>query len=63
MNNSGQSMIRQTQDQWLKSKYIGSSYSGGLPKINFLEIAKCFDLNTEKLTFQKNLKKRIRNFY
>jgi len=62
LNNSGQSMIRQTQDQWLKSKYIGSSYSGGLPKINFLEIAKCFDLNTEKLIFQKNLKKRIRNF-
>ena len=27
-----------------------------------MEIAKCFDLNTEKLIFQKNLKKRIRNF-
>ncbi len=62
LNNNGQSMIRQTQDQWLKSKYIGSSYSGGLPKINFLKIAQSFDLNVKKLIFQRNLKNNLKTF-
>ena len=29
-NNSGYAMIQQTQDQWLDSEYVASSYDGGL---------------------------------
>ena len=30
LDNSGYGMIRQTQDQWLESEYVGSSFEGGL---------------------------------
>ena len=30
IDNAGYSMIRQTQDQWLQSEYVGSSFDGGL---------------------------------
>ena len=40
INNSGHAMIRQTQDQWLDSKYFASSFKGGLPEINFKKVTK-----------------------
>ena len=43
MNNCGYSMIQQTQDQWLNSKYIASSKEGGLSFPNYEEIAMAFD--------------------
>ena len=39
VNNFGHAMIRQTQDQWLKSKYFASSFEKGLPKVNFQKVA------------------------
>ncbi len=45
INNSGYSMIKQTQDQWLSSKYIASSNTGGLSFPNYKILADSFDLN------------------
>jgi acetolactate synthase-1/2/3 large subunit len=62
LNNAGQSMIKQTQDQWLKSKYFGSSEKGGLPKIDFKKVVKSFGLNVSETKHQKELKGNIKNF-
>ena len=34
INNSGYSMIKQTQDQWLNSNYVASSSEGGFHSQN-----------------------------
>lgn len=60
LNNKGYSMIRQTQDQWLKSKYYASSYKGGLAIINYLKIAKSYGFNTLSVNFNKELTKAIK---
>jgi acetolactate synthase-1/2/3 large subunit len=39
LDNSGHSMIRQTQDQWLSGEYIASSIEGGLSFPNFRLLA------------------------
>lgn len=44
MNNSGYSMIKQTQDQWLDSKYHASSHEGGLSFPNYEALAQAFNL-------------------
>lgn len=44
MNNSGYSMIQQTQDQWLGSNYIASSYDGGLAFPEYKSLAESFSL-------------------
>ena len=44
LNNSGYSMIKQTQDQWLDSKYHASSYEGGLSFPDYKELANAFGL-------------------
>ena len=41
-NNKGYAMIRQTQDQWLDSRYFASSNSGGLASVNFMALAESF---------------------
>lgn len=61
LNNKGHSMIKQTQDQWLKSQYFGSSHEGGLAKINFIKVAKSFSLDTFNLRNTKSLKDNISN--
>tara|TARA_Y100001968_G_scaffold310655_1_gene331826 strand:- start:924 stop:2723 length:1800 start_codon:yes stop_codon:yes gene_type:complete len=45
INNSGYSMIKQTQDQWLSSNYVASSVEGGLSFPVYENIAKAFSLN------------------
>ena len=62
LNNAGQSMIKQTQDQWLKSNYFGSSVKGGLAKIDFKKVVKSFGLYVGETRRQKVLKSDIRNF-
>ncbi len=39
VNNQGYSMVRQTQDQWLGSRYLASSIEGGLYFPDFAELA------------------------
>ena len=58
-------MIRQTQDQWLSSNYFGSSYQGGLAKIDFLKVINAFGINTSQIRYNneipKGIKKCLRN--
>jgi len=42
MNNQGHSMIQQTQDQWLESRYLASSVEGGLAFPEFGSVARGF---------------------
>ena len=60
MNNSGQSMIRQTQDQWLSSNYLGSSYEGGLAKIDFCEVVNAYNISTSKIRYNNKISKGIK---
>lgn len=43
-NNSGYAMIQQTQDQWLDSEYIASSYDGGLDFPDYRSLAQSFSI-------------------
>lgn len=51
-NNRGYSMIKQTQDQWLDSRYCASSEEGGLAAPDFLKIASAF--NFAAVNIRKN---------
>ena len=44
INNNGYSMIKQTQEQWLNSKYVASSNAGGISFPEYDNVAKTFDL-------------------
>ena len=63
MNNSGQSMIRQTQDQWLSSNYFGSSYQGGLAKIDFRKVINAFGINTSQIKYNNEIPKEIKKCF
>jgi acetolactate synthase-1/2/3 large subunit len=43
-NNNGYAMIRQTQDQWLESRYFASSAEGGLASTDFSAVAAAFGI-------------------
>ena len=45
INNSGYSMIKQTQEQWLNSNYVASSKSGGISFPSFKKISSTFNLD------------------
>jgi len=49
INNHGYSMIQQTQEQWLDSKYLASSVAGGLPMLDFVEIARAYGFQTSTI--------------
>lgn len=49
INNNGYSMVKQTQDQWLDSKYYATSSKGGISFPNFKKIAESFNLNYLKI--------------
>ena len=44
INNKGHSMVKQTQDQWLNSKYYATSIKGGLPDPNYFDISNAFGI-------------------
>jgi len=56
INNHGYSMIQQTQDQWLESKYIASSPEGGVPVPNFISIAKSYGYKTCSIAHNSEIK-------
>lgn len=59
INNSGYSMIQQTQDQWLESRYSGSSNEGGLSFPDYREIAKAFTLDYMEIDSESDLESKI----
>jgi len=60
-NNEGYSMIQQTQDQWMDSKYIASSKSGGLPTPEFTKIALGYGLKTFEISDNKDIQSILKD--
>jgi acetolactate synthase I/II/III large subunit len=55
LNNHGHSMIQQTQDQWLGSRYFASSVAGGLADPDYLAIARAYGFRTVDLNRNADL--------
>jgi acetolactate synthase I/II/III large subunit len=60
LNNGGYSMIRQTQDQWLDSKYEASSKEGGLVFPNFIKISEAYGFKTVNITSNQGMNEYIK---
>jgi acetolactate synthase-1/2/3 large subunit len=61
INNNGFSMIQQTQDQWLNSKYIASTREGGLALPQFRRVAEAYGLPTIALNRNQNISSVLRD--
>lgn len=59
VNNSGYSMIQQTQDQWLNADYFASSIEGGLDFPDYEDIANAFNLKYIKIDCNQELNQKI----
>jgi len=59
LNNHGYSMIQQTQDQWLQSRYTASSEDHGLPGPDFIKIASAYGFSTVNITANSDIKSRL----
>ena len=57
INNEGYSMVKQTQDQWLNSKYFATSQNQGLSFPNFKKIASSFDIDYLRITKDTQISK------
>ncbi len=62
INNSGYSMIKQTQDQWLQSNYVASSKEGGLSFPDFKKISDAFKLNYMELSEESDIDEILQKF-
>ena len=60
-NNSGYAMIQQTQDQWLGSDYIASSYDGGLDFPDYRSLADSFSLKYMEIATSDSIECSINN--
>jgi acetolactate synthase-1/2/3 large subunit len=55
IDNQGYSMIQQTQDQWLDSKYLASNIEGGLAFPDFAKVAKAYGFKVVTISKNKDL--------
>lgn len=55
LNNHGHSMIQQTQDQWLGSRYFASSVAGGLADPDYVAIARAYGFRTVDISLNAGL--------
>lgn len=55
INNRGYSMIRQTQEQWLDSRYLASSQDGGISFPDFSEVAKAWNIPVTSIEFNRDI--------
>lgn len=65
LDNSGYSIIKQTQDSFFNSNYIGSDVGYGkfdLPKYSVTNICKSYNLRTLEVNLS-NYKKKTKNFF
>lgn len=60
INNHGYSMIQQTQDQWLGSRYRASTVEGGLAFPDFVKVADAYGYKTVTIESNRELHVRIR---
>ena len=61
LDNKGQSMVRQTQDQWFNSKYVGSSYEGGLPLVDFAKVISSYGIPSTEVFLNSELESNIKS--
>jgi len=57
LNNSGYTMIKQTQDDWFNSQYSASSNIKGIPKLDFTMIASAYGIDAVRVTNHEQLDK------
>ncbi len=62
VNNSGYSMIKQTQDQWLNSNYVASSKEGGLSFPEYKKISEAFNLDYVELSKTEDIETKLSKF-
>lgn len=62
-NNSGYSMIKQTQEQWLGSKYYASSHEGGLSFPDYRLLAHTFNLEYLEIASLKDCTDKLSNAF
>jgi acetolactate synthase-1/2/3 large subunit len=60
LNNNGYSMIQQTQDQWLDSKYIASSPNGGVGIPNFCAVCEAFGIQASRVSSNQELPDKLK---
>jgi acetolactate synthase-1/2/3 large subunit len=60
INNKGYNMIRQTQDQWLKSRYLASSIEGGLAFPDFVKVAEAYGFRTLTISGNSSVRGLVR---
>jgi len=56
INNTGYSMIKQTQDQWLESRYSASCVGGGLAFPDFVNVAKAYGFKTSTISKSRDIR-------
>lgn len=61
LNNSGYSMIRQTQDQWLDSRYEASTVDGGLAFPDFVKVAAAYGYKTVTINTNREIQGCVRD--
>lgn len=59
INNGGYSMIQQTQEQWLSSRYEASSGEGGLALPDFIRVANAYGFPTLEINHNSEIRDRI----
>jgi acetolactate synthase-1/2/3 large subunit len=62
-NNSGYSMICQTQDQWLDSNYEAADEAHGLALPDFLKLAKAYGFPTYNVTLNDDIDSTLQEIY
>ncbi|MEI6149538.1 MAG: thiamine pyrophosphate-binding protein [bacterium] len=60
IDNGGYSMIQQTQEQWLDSRYEASTVDGGLAFPDFLKVATAYGFQTVEIIRNSEIQDRIR---
>lgn len=60
INNHGYGMIRQTQDQWLGSRYLASTVKGGLAFPDFVKVAGAYGYKTLTMASNREVHERVR---
>jgi acetolactate synthase-1/2/3 large subunit len=60
INNSGMSLIKQTQETWLKSSYVGVDNKSGLAMPNLLNIANAYEIETCTIKNNNEIEKKIK---
>jgi acetolactate synthase-1/2/3 large subunit len=61
INNHGYSMIMQTQDQWLDSKYEAANVEKGLAFPDFVKVANAYGFSTSTLDQNTGITEKIRD--